>query len=282
MRQIIPAPVLSVVADVCASRETHATLDSLFLYADAPGDPPVGSKPTKALEWLRRTNKTASVEPLSVLGKLIESYMERPLNQWDDGTDRKKISEALQHCNLRYVPGGRITSTTAISSSSTTLEQLLKAFDYHAVDEEFGRALAKVQTEPREAVSAASNILESFCKVFIAENELESPAKQDLKPLWTTVRKHLGFDPSAIADTDLQTILTGMLAVVEGIGALRTHASSTHGAGVTTYRLEPRHARLPLLPMKSWRSAWKIFLPTLLIRRKVRPTLIVTKLSWTT
>lgn len=68
----------------------------------------------------------------------------------------------------------------------------------------------------------------------------------DLKPLWTVVRKHLGFDPSAIADTDLQTILTGMLATVEGIAALRTHASSAHGAGVTSYRIEPRHARLAI------------------------------------
>jgi hypothetical protein len=36
----------------------------------------------------------------------------------------------------------------------------------------------------------------------------------------------------------------GLLGVVGGIGALRTHASSAHGAGRTTYRFEPRHARL--------------------------------------
>nr|WP_315249504.1 abortive infection family protein [uncultured Duganella sp.] len=246
MRQIIPAPVLSVVAEVCAARETHATLDGLFMYADAPGDPPDGSKPAKALEWLRRTNKDANADPLAVLGKLIEGYMDAPPNQWDDGSDKQKIEKALEHSGLQYIRGGRITSATSTASSSRTLEQLLKTFDYSAVDDEFARALAKVQTEPREAVSAASNILESFCKLYIAENGLDMPTKQDLKPLWTVVRKHLGFDPAAVADTDLQTILSGLIAIVEGIGALRTHASSAHGAGVTSYRLEPRHARLAI------------------------------------
>jgi hypothetical protein len=54
----------------------------------------------------------------------------------------------------------------------------------------------------------------------------------------------LGFDPSLVEDQDLQMILTGLISVVDGIGALRTHASSAHGAGRKTYRLEPRHARL--------------------------------------
>lgn len=75
---------------------------------------------------------------------------------------------------------------------------------------------------------------------------LDKPAKQDLKPLWTIVRKDLGFDPSLIEDQDLQVILTGLFAVVEGIGSLRTHASSAHGAGKKQYKLEPRHARLAI------------------------------------
>lgn len=246
MRQLIPSPVISVVADTCAARETHASLDSLFAYADAPGEPPEGSKHVKTLEWLRRTNKDHSVDPLVVLGRLIENYMEQPIGTWNDGSDAKKIEAILAQCKLRYVTGGRVVAAQMSAAASRTLETLLKSFDYRAIDEEFSRALENVQSEPREAVSAASNILESFCKVFIAENSLDLPAKQDLKPLWTVVRKHLGFDPSAIADTDLQTILTGMLATVEGIAALRTHASSAHGAGVTSYRIEPRHARLAI------------------------------------
>lgn len=247
LRNLIPAPVISVIADVSSSRETHASLDSLFMYANAPGDPPDGSKHVKALEWLRRVNKDVSVDPLSVLGKFIEGYMETPLRNGETSEDREKINGVLAQTNLRYVQGGRVVSDQShMSAPSRTLESMLKSLDYKAVDEEFSRALNKVNSEPREAVSAASNILESFCRTYIEENNLEIPQKQDLKPLWSTVRKHLGFDPSVIPDQDLQTILTGLFATVEGIGALRTHASSAHGAGKSGYRIEPRHARLAI------------------------------------
>jgi hypothetical protein len=114
------------------------------------------------------------------------------------------------------------------------------------VDDEFGRALKNVEANPREAVSAACNTLESICKVYIRDEGLESPAKQDLQGVWGVVRKDLHFDPAAVEDRDLKEILSGLLAIVGGIGALRTHASSAHGAAPKAYRLEPRHARLAI------------------------------------
>jgi hypothetical protein len=76
------------------------------------------------------------------------------------------------------------------------------------------------------------------------------------------VRKHLGFDPSTVEDQDLQQILSGLISITEGIGALRTHASSAHGAGKMSYKIEPRHARLAvhsahtvaLFILESWRK----------------------------
>jgi len=249
MRRLIPAPVLAVVADITSSRETHASLDNLFTYAGAPGDPPEGSKPVKAQAWLRLTNKEESVEPLAVLGRLIETYMEEPVDQnntWDTHKreDRERIQKVLGHCQLHYVPGGKITGVLAAPSKN--LEVFIRDRDIASVDHEFSRALTNVETSPREAVSAASNILESICKVYIAEENIEAPSKLDLKPVWTVVRKHLGFDPSSVEDQDLQQILSGIISIVDGIGALRTHASSAHGAGKKSYKLEPRHARLAI------------------------------------
>jgi hypothetical protein len=249
MRTLIPSPVIAVVAEVLERRETHATMNSLFWYADAPGDAPDGNKLAKATEWLRRVNKQESIDPLRVLGKLIENSMEaltspQDWNHEQSESDKARLQSILARHNLQYVHGGSVVG--ALGAPSRTLDSMLREFDLAAVDHEFARALSNVESEPREAVSAASNILESFCKVYIEDNGLEMPAKQDLKPVWTTVRKHLGFDPSLVADQDLQVILTGLLSVVEGIGALRTHASSAHGAGKTAYKLEPRHARLPI------------------------------------
>lgn len=246
-RFVIPAAVLAVVAEISARRETHATLDNLYIYAGAAGDPPVGSKPAKALAWLRATNKENSVTPLLVLGKIIEAYMEEslsPESSWDVPKleDRARIIKSLGDCQLQYVKGGKVVGS--LGTPSRTLEEFIQERDTASIDQEFSRALTNVESSPREAVSAASNILESICKVYISEEGLEMPAKQDLKPVWTVVRKHLGFDPSLVEDQDLQQVLSGMISVVDGIGALRTHASSAHGAGMKSYKLEPRHARL--------------------------------------
>lgn len=265
VRPGIPAALLAVVAEISAKRETHASLDNLFTYAGAPGDPPEGSKPTKALAWLRTTNKEDSVAPLVVLGKIVETYMEEsldPENSWDVPKleDRARILKSLGDCQHQYVKGGRVVGS--LGTPSRTLEEFIQERDTSSIDQEFSRALTNVESSPREAVSAASNILESICKVYIAEEGLEMPAKQDLKPVWTVVRKHLGFDPSVVEDQDLQQVLSGMISVVDGIGALRTHASSAHGAGQKSYKLEPRHARLAvhaahtvaLFVLESWRS----------------------------
>lgn len=252
MANQIPSPLISVVADTVAMRETHASLDSLFLYGGAPEDPPPGSKHVKALEWLRRVNKECQ-NPLQVLGRIIEAYMEESPpdgSHFDDHSspictpDQEKINKVMARYELKYVRGGRIV--TSLGAPTRTLEQFIRDRDTPSIEHEFHRAMENVDSSPREAVSAASNILESLCKVYIAEEQLDTPAKQDLKPVWTVVRKHLGFDPGVVEDQDLQTILTGLFAVVDGIGALRTHASSAHGAGKKSYKLEPRHARLAI------------------------------------
>jgi hypothetical protein len=253
MRRPIPAPVIAACAEVISQRETHASLDNLFMYAGAPGDPPEGSKWVKSQEWIRRINLDESVQPLQVLGRLIEAYMEEeppsgsPFDDFPpakETPEQQKILKALARYDLQYVRGGLITGT--LGTPTRALEDFIKERDIPALDQEFTRALANVDQNPREAVSAASNILESVCKVYIAERGLEMPAKLDLKPVWTVVRKDLGFDPGAVEDQDLQVILTGLFAVVDGIGALRTHASSAHGAGKKQYKLEPRHARLAI------------------------------------
>lgn len=247
MRTRIPAPVIAVVTDVIVSAETHASMDSLFMYAGAPGDPPAGSKPVKGQQWLRIVNSDETVAPLEILGRLIEAYMEADCEDSVFGSSNQervdKLTRALTRVGLRYVRGGRVVADS-LATPTKTLEDLIRNRDLPAIDEEFSRALSNVATDPREAVSAACNVLESVCKIYIHDEGLDMPVKQDLKPVWEVVRKDLKFDPSAVEDRDIKEILSGLMAISGGIAALRTHASSAHGAGRKRYKLEPRHARL--------------------------------------
>lgn len=251
----IPAPILSVVADHMAVTRSHAQIDSLFMYADAPGEPPEGSKPVKALEWLRRTNRDCKA-PLSVLGKIIEEDMENPDVEREYNTFFvpqnttiplfvEKLKTMFEKYGLSYSTGG-ILRKVGTTGASKSLGELIRGRDFKAIDIEFDRALENANTDPREACSAACNILESLFKIMIQDEELAKPAKQDLKNLWKSVSDYLNFDPGKVEDNDLRKILSGMNSVVDGVGALRTHASAAHGAGKQIYKLEPRHARLAI------------------------------------
>lgn len=247
MRKEIPAPLIAVVSEIASQEETHASLDSLFMYAGAPGDPPEGSKHVKALDWLRAINKDQQLEPLKILGKIIEGYMEYPSDSWNiDQKEKNKsrLEETLRNSRLRYIQGGIISASAA--SPSLSLRDLIKKRDIVSIDSEFERALKNVESNPPEAISAACNILESICKVYIEDENLEMPSKLDLQPVWSVVRKDLGFVHDNIEDRDLKEILSGIFATVNGIAALRSHASSAHGAGRKIYKLEPRHARLAI------------------------------------
>lgn len=252
MKKEIPAPVIAVLAEYLAILETHAGLDNLFLYADAPGEPPDTSKPVKVQTWLRRINKE-SENPLKILGKLVEGYMELPEEKEDvflwgtNVTDHKKefkgkLAAVFSQTNLSYLTGGIISDGS--SAPSKSLMDLIKGRDIPSIEAEFTRALSTVNSAPRESVSAACNILESIFKVYISDESLEIPQKQDLQNVWKIVRGNLGFDPKLVQDDDLKKILTGILSIVDGIGAFRTHASSAHGQGRIQYNLKPRHARL--------------------------------------
>jgi hypothetical protein len=248
MKKVIPQAVIAVVADYVAAKETHASLDSLFMYAGCPEEVPEGSKHVKALAWLRATNTSPAVkDPLAVLGKVVEAYMDAEVSERDYyfetvSTFRKKVTATLAAASLRYRAGGIVTGSLAAPTQS--LAGFIKNRDERAISEEFERAAQKAESEPREAVSAAANILESLCKHYIEAESLTMPSKQVLKELWNVVRKDLGFDPAQVADDDLKVVLVGLIQIVDGLGAFRTHASSAHGGGPKSYRLQPRHSRL--------------------------------------
>lgn len=254
MKVEIPAPIIAVVANHISDIKSHSGIDSLFAYADAPGDPPEGNKVVKVMEWLRRANKSCDA-PLSVLGRVIEEEMEDPdaeqrhsafasyNTNTADFIDKLKVM--FERYGLIYTTGG-VVQKVGSTGASKSLRKLIQGRDFRAIDMEFDRALENANIDPREACSAACNILESLFKIMIHDENLIKPAKQDLKNLWKAVADYLNFDPRSIEDDDLRKILSGMNSVVDGVGALRTHASTAHGAGKQIYKLEPRHARLAI------------------------------------
>jgi hypothetical protein len=247
----IPNPVIAVVGEVLGRHYCeHNRLNTLFWEHGAPGDPPLGSCVTKCTVWLEYCNSEPTVDPFAVLGGVLKEFMEAKVpewgtkaNQWRSGQER--VRKILAKYGLSYHPGGQILGATS-GASSRSLKAILEARDLAAVEVEFQRAIETVELDPPAGVTAACSLIETLCKVYIEDEGLELPAKETIKDLWKIVSQHLGLNPGAIVGQDLIRILSGLTSVIDGIGALRTHAGSAHGHGRETYALEPRHARLAI------------------------------------
>ena len=103
----------SVVGDVVASTGSHATLDSLFFSAGAPGDPPALAHHAKWKEWIFRVGQDPAVDSLLVLGNLLEEFMDLPPKQDTPEFDvwkekRGRVESALEDNGVRYYRFGRV------------------------------------------------------------------------------------------------------------------------------------------------------------------------------
>lgn len=253
-KERIPPSLIGLLGAVLIQDYTHDQLDSLFMSASAPGDPPVGSKLNKVQDWLRRTNKEHE-EPLKVLGEILGEYLDTPHpysldDPPADWTERRvRVREALTKEGLTYQRGGHIFGRT-LGEPSRTLEEEIRRRNVPAVEQEFRRAYENVERDPPAAVTAACAILESICKTFLEDSNLTVPSKLSLGPLWEATREGLKLTDATVSDEDLRKILKGLSSIADGVGSLRSHAGSAHGRSAAArtrdraFKIEPRHARL--------------------------------------
>jgi hypothetical protein len=242
----IPPAVIGTLSPILAMAYTHSELNSNFMAARFTGEPPEGNKIEKCRAWLRRANSECA-DPLASLGSLIAEFMDVGPTEWhieqNKGVDpRVKINEVLAQEGLSYQRGGYIMGA-ALSGPSKSLAERIKVQGIQAVEIEYERAYRSIENDPPAAVTAACAILESVCKVYLEEEELEMPTKQVLGNLWRDVATHLGLLPKDMPDDDLKRILQGLFGIAAGVAALRTHEGSAHGRS-KSYKLSPRHARL--------------------------------------
>lgn len=259
-----PRSLATVIGEVIGGYYyNHQSIETLFYECGASGEVPEGSCVKKVTEWLVREGRADSTKAISVLGKVLEEFMDGDIerNSQDKPKEKARIEAALARYSLSYGFGGRIFGS-AMTAPSRALAEKLRDISVAEIEVEFERAHRSVDQDPPAALTAACAIVESLCKTYIAENGLSLPSSQTIKPLWTVVSKHLKIAPESVEDDDLKRILSGLSSVVDGIGAFRTHAGSAHGHGKRSYKVVPRHARLAvhsahtlcLFVMETWQA----------------------------
>lgn len=246
-RAEIPNSVIGAVAEVLGSYYySHTRLNTLFMEHGAPGDPPMGNCVTKCSAWLKRCNNDTSIQPLEVLGGVIQDFMDREFDSSDSlAREQERVRRSLAKNGLSYHQNGKVLQAGS-SPSIRTLADILRSGDLSSVDAEFQRALASVETDPPAGATAACALIEALCKTYIEDKGLVMPDKQTIKDLWKVVRDDLGLEPGSLTDDDKKRILSGLASIVDGVGSLRTHAGSAHGRGRTQEAVSSFDAQLSI------------------------------------
>ena len=196
-------------------------------------------------------------EPENVLPRIIEAAAD-PRDFTNDPTRHTAV---LDHLNrvLRYdgyelqQQGLRVRLVVA-GQATPVVEQLsgvVETISFDTVRRDLDRALASIDTDPEDAITAACSTVESVCRSILIELGEPLPSKKDAQGLFNAVKRPLGLSPdrtdldATIAD-DVRTTLGGLATVIQGIGALRTHAGDAHGRERGYARVDARIGRLAI------------------------------------
>ena len=191
---------------------------------------------------------------------VLKTIIERSADPRDFITEPEKLEQVLSHLNDFLMMDGfelrRVGKTVRLLQARSgapvvaALETTLQTIDFDTVARDLERALEAVASDPESAVTSACSVIESVCRSIIVELDPSAlPAKLDIQGLYRVVSKLLDLSPgrddlpAPIAD-DVRTILGGLNTVIQGIGALRSHAGDAHGRERGFRRIDARIARL--------------------------------------
>lgn len=209
----------------------------------------------------RNTLNQANSRPpdYSNLKKLIEEVVDPRAYPYRNDPDLN--TRTVSHLNEVLRPDGfelrmvnqrwRLLPASSSQVVTEQLEVLVVALDFGSVKSDFDRALSQAEEDPEDAATSACSLVESVCKCILDEMEQPYPPKQDIKALVAEVGRHLNLSPArqdlpAELISDVKQILSGLISVTSGIGALRTHGGDAHGRGRKKAPVDARIARLAI------------------------------------
>ncbi|WP_109432198.1 abortive infection family protein [Aggregatibacter segnis] len=252
--QLIPLEIIAFLSKELPQFNSHTELDILFLSAGIASDSILNENREKKVQRkLLNINDNCS-EPIQKLEILLNevtktvtgndvSFGYPKTREEKKKTFKENIETELNRHGFAYI-NGKILPSKSLSPASITLSDLIKNRNVESINREFDRALENLNTNPLDAISSACNILESIFKVYISEKGLEKPNKQTLSELWTIVKGNFNFGLEQLEQQDLRKIHSGIVSIMNGIAAIRTHASSAHGRDKEFNIPEIRQARL--------------------------------------
>ncbi len=151
--------------------------------------------------------------------------------------------ERREYLRTEFLPLIQKLEAVASGGDGATTAALSKV-DWDHVQSAWQKALARRETDPEGAITAARTMLETVCKHVLDSQGLRYNDSGDLQSLYTAAAKSLDLAPTAATESALRHILSGCITVVNGMSALRNKSGDAHGKGLADDAAERRHAEL--------------------------------------
>ena len=259
--------VINALVDLITGGSGNAIRPSIGLYRsgtaieqfflDCGLDMRIGahSRVPATLGFLRETTEQPDGD------KSIERLIRKVCDPREYLAEPDKAKTVREHLNQALVPDGLavvlvdgkacITERSATGAVVEPFIDKVKTLDFDSVQIEIARALANLEGDPEDAVTAACSLIEAVCRSILIELRLPLPPKKDMEGLLRAVQEPLNLSPGRTdlpteIEQDVRQVLGGLTSVAKGIGALRTHAGDAHGREKGYRRIDPRIARLAI------------------------------------
>jgi len=135
-----------------------------------------------------------------------------------------------------------------VAAESTSIDEQmgesLQAFGNETLKSNWGATLDALHLNPAHGLASASSYVESVCAGILHARGVALPDNKSMGPLLKATLKALDWPEDKLLPSDVARVTTGVATLSEGIGALRTHFSTAHGAASHQPPLAPEFATL--------------------------------------
>ncbi|PFH12721.1 abortive infection family protein [Burkholderia sp. JKS000303] len=145
----------------------------------------------------------------------------------------KQIAEQFGARETR-IDGSLAAVKKVIEDESTVIDAEMTSSLAAVGDENLGRlwqdAVEATHHDTADALTRCSRFLEAVCVKVLRERGVELPDDKSMGPLVKGCQKSLDWPDSRELKGDVEQMLGGIRSICGGIGALRTHFGTAHGA----------------------------------------------------
>lgn len=131
-----------------------------------------------------------------------------------------------------------------LDSTSTSILEANIVFDETYIHSIWQRALDRKTIEPDGAITLARTLIESVLKHILDEQKIDYNDTAELPELYKEVAKSLNLAPENHHEQIFKQILSGVVGIVNGLGALRNKLGDAHGKSKRNVKPSERHSEL--------------------------------------